>query len=321
MFNMNSTKNGQNGQRSNNGSNGNNRNHGQRHGKPYRPQALNTPFSALQGGGNRTVTQKPAQSSKGVWPQVPRAFVPREVTNNPDGAMQTRRRIYLPLLHSEVMSIASILGVQHRAGDISILDVFMPEAHKDGKPAAGAEGVTLTGKALGVGEHYVVIGVYVLTSGVAFQKFGVNHENKLIRLDFKPSQMMPMIRRAERRHLTALSDLTRLRFEVNTQIRWHEYRRLPDCRFDEHNTDAATLTEFNAREMRAFQEAMQEFGDVAPGTPLEVARQLVAARAASAGDSAADLTDPTFGYASDVVEAVEPSTPFARVPRHETVNA
>lgn len=260
-----------------------------------------------------------------VWPVAPKAVVPESVLKRHDNAvMQTQSRVYIPILNSEVMSMTSVLGIQHAHGDVTVLDVFAPSARAQsfGRPAAMTEPVELSNGRLGRDEHYVVVGVYKLASGVAFQRFGISFDNKLVRLDNAPTQTFPMIRAARRQHLEMLSTMTGLNFQINLQIRWKEYSAMPES-YDMNpkvtKAEAAQWTEFNKNEARYFAEAMDAFADVEPGTPLEVARQLLAARLASQGEKDVDLTSPTFGFArtEDVVERITPAFGFSRA----TVNA
>ena len=260
-----------------------------------------------------------------VWPSAPKAVVPESVVKKHDNSvMQTQSRVYIPVLNSEVISMTSVLTIQHVQGDVTVLDVFAPteKVAKSGKAFAMSEPIELSQQRLGRGESYVIVGVYNLASGIAFQRFGVSFESKLVRLDHAPTQTFPMIRSARHGHLRLLADRTGLDFQVNLQIKWKQYSAMPESYSQDSmvtRKEAAEWTAFNAREAQSFSEAMDAFADVEVGTPLEVARQLIAARLASQGESDVDLTSPTFGFArtEDVVERVAPAFGFSRA----TVNA
>lgn len=266
-------------------------NNGQNNGGHRRPAPapLNTPFSGLGGGGKKAVVVAAPKA-----PSAPK--VNDEV------------KVVMSSLHSEVLKIAQVLCVQHYAGDVSVLDVFYPtkKAQSWGKPAAISEPITLTGAGLRHrGDRYQVIQVMVSPSGACFQVFAP--ENGHLEPKSKVVKSFPDIRAGQDRHFQMLSELTGLKFGVNLQIRWKEYSAIKT---------SAELETYNARELELFRQAMTEFGDVCVGTPLKIARKIVAARLASA-DSGVDTSCPTFGFEHTEVTDQMPS--FA--PARELVNA
>lgn len=301
-------------------------------------------------GGQKFHSQQAPAAAQIKWPTVPKATVPRENLNwdnkkpnqqvnaqkmapaftkaaalnyGDTERMQTQARVYMPMLTSAVMKMVSVLAIRHREGDITILDVFAPTKKVEswGKPAAMAEPIALTGQHLRGGDRYIIVGVYTLPSGVAFQTFGFAREDgHMIRLDDRPTNVFPDIRKASQGHLQLLSEATKLPgrseglvFSLNTQIRWKEYSSISNER---------ELTEYNKREAELFKQAMEEFGDVAPGTPLEVARQLVAARLSSASDEVVDTKSPMFGFDADVVQIESADVhDFSATPVVEKVSA
>lgn len=261
VFNMRSSNNGQrfsgNGQNNNGG-----------HRRPA-PAPLNTPFSGLGGGGKKAVVVGAPAPSK------------------PQGQSTPDCKVVMSSLHSEVLKIAQVLCVQHGRGDVTILDVFYPtkKAQSWGKPAAISEPITLTGAGLRHhGDRYQVIQVMVSPSGACFQVFAP--ENDKLEPKSKVVKSFPDIRAGQDRHFKQLSELTGLKFGANLQIRWKEYSAI---------RTEAELEAYNARELELFRQAMTEFADVCVGTPLHIARKIVAARLASEG-AEVDTSCPTFGF-------------------------
>ncbi len=212
--------------------------------------------------------------------------------------------VMLPVSAGYGMQIAQALVVRHHEGDVSILEVVTPEGMK----LLGAE-VELRNN-LRRGEHYERVAIYKMWSGVAFQRWGFKDLNERVG---SVTHYFPDIRRASPVALQKLSKFTGLEFRVNLQVVWKEYRKIEDTRFELHNYAARQLSEFNAQCMERMNQSISEFADVAWGTEVEVARQLMAVQIASEGDPKFDKSSPMLGQGKDVdVVCVSPAEIDAR---------
>jgi hypothetical protein len=210
--------------------------------------------------------------------------------------------VLMPVSKGWGMQVASVLVVHHPEGDVSILEAVTPTTMAMG--AASGVAVELRNN-LRRGEHYERVSVYKLHVGVAFQRWGFREMNERVGT---VTPYFPDIRRASPANLEKLAVFTGMDWRVNAQVRWNAYRKIDDTRFARHNYAAGELSAFNAMDMEQMKQTMEQFADVAWGTELSVARQLVAAMAASEGAKNVDTSSPLLGFADDVdVEMVDPS--------------
>lgn len=206
-----------------------------------------------------------------------------------------RTEVVMPVVNGHGIMIAQVLVARHHAGDVSILEVCSPEGLK--KQGANGVAVELRNN-LQRGDHYERISVYKLWTGVVFQRWGYEGLNERVGA---VTHHFPDIRRSSPQNLEKLSRFTGLRFGINLQIRWKEYQKIEDTRYAQHNHGAQALSVFNQQCLEEMNQTMNQIADVAWGTELKVARQLMAMQIASEGpDVRIDKTSPTLGFARDV---------------------
>jgi hypothetical protein len=221
-----------------------------------------------------------------------------------------RTEVIMPVVHGHGMSIAQCLVVRHPEGDVTVLEAFTPEGMKAGA-ACGVATELREQSWLYRGDHYERISVYKMWTGVSFQRWGYKGLNERVGM---VSHSFPDIRRCSPANLEKLSRFTGMRFAVNMQLRWKEYMKIEDTRFARHNTGARALGVFNQADLSLMDQTINQVADVAWGTELHVARELMAMQLASEGPLVKIVADsPTFGFAPDVSESVRFETPAVKV--------
>lgn len=255
-------------------------------------------------------------------PCSPRRQIQREerYQHMPKGPFNQFQRVIAPVLNGQYLAIAQALCISHADHSVSILEVVTPIDMALG----GSQGVEISLRGgLPRGDFYHMISVFKLPTQIAFQVFA-NHDSRKrdpedvdgLRafFDTPVSQVMhhfPDIRRAGQQSLDKLEAFTGLKFGINLQTRYNAYSKIPDTRYEFRNTGAKAMNAFNAQDMFKMQQDMEQFADVAYGTPLAEARRKMKMVAAVDDLATADAVCHLLGAAGFVdVETVLPASRF-----------
>ena len=238
----------------------------------------------------------------------------------PKGPFNQFQRVIAPVLNGQYLAIAQVLCISHADHTVSVVEVITPPD----TALRGAQGVEISLRGwLPRGDFYHMISVFKLPTQIAFQVFA-NHDTRKrdpesadgLRafFDTPVSQVMhhfPDIRGAAQQSLDKLEAFTGLKFGINLQTRYNAYSKIPDTRYELRNTGAKAMNAFNAQDMFKMQQDMEQFADVAYGTPLAEARRKMKMVTAVDDIATADAVCNLLGAAGFVeVETVLPASRF-----------